>query len=223
VQPDDFFGTQFDPVHGPCLIIAMTARTGSSQLCSILGQLGVFGIPLECLNPRGPLQWILTEYQIEEPSSYLTSLSKRCQHFCFKVAGGDWTPFADRASRLFPNARYVYLERHDHRAQAESLARALLSGVWHHERGRPIPVLPPIRARDFAQKVRLASEQLAGERALWQHFFEASGITPLKISYESLTRDPASAVRSICHFAGVDLPDGPIPEGRYRKLPTIGM
>jgi LPS sulfotransferase NodH len=204
------------PVAAPVLIIAMTARTGSTQLCSILSQLGNFGNPVEIFNTRSAVRHLRRRYCRGCEDDYLVNMAHGLEVFCFKVAGCDWQPVSRHASRLFPNARYVYLQRRDLDAQSLSLARAIVSGRWHRTVDDPVDgqgqCSPPAELRERCRRT------IEGERAGWLRFFNEHGIAPLPLWYEDNMADPASMVRKVCQFADVDICGRTIPQGSYLKL-----
>ena len=210
-------GAQLDPLPIPSLVIAMSARTGSSQLCSILGQLGFFAEPHEIFNPEGPVQWLVAHHGISDIRRYLSILAGTHERFCFKVAASHWAPYAPQHHRLFPLASYVYLERVDLGAQALSLARAVATGVWHAPADSSAST-PKGKIEVPPDSIARCRGHLERERKYWNEFFLAEGIQPLRITYESLVADPARVTRAICDFAGLPIGSRCIPAGRYRKL-----
>jgi LPS sulfotransferase NodH len=207
------------PVPGRVLVIAMTPRTGSTQLCSILGQLGNFGAPKEIFNPRGAMPYLCRRYCGDRSEDYLVNMARGVEVFCFKVAGCDWQPIASHASRLFPQAQYVHLQRHDLDAQALSLARAIATGTWHQAVNDREASDGTVRGSLPVKLVARCRQQIEHECESWIRFFREHGIRPLPLWYEDSVADPACTVRRICQFANVDIGDRAIPSGKYRKLP----
>jgi LPS sulfotransferase NodH len=208
------------PVPGRVLVIAMTARTGSTQLCSILGQLGNFGAPEEIFNPRGAMPYLCRRYCRGRTEDYLVNMARGVEVFCFKVAGCDWHPLASHASRLFPQAQYVYLQRHDLDAQALSLARAIATGTWHQAVNDRESGDGAVQESLPVKLVTRCRQQIEHENESWIRFFGEYGIRPLPLWYEDSVADPACTVRRICQFANVHMGDRAIPRGKYRKLPA---
>jgi hypothetical protein len=68
---------------------------------------------------------------------------------------------------------------------------------------------------------RCRSPLIAEKDACATYFGERS-ISPPRICFEDLAIDFGPSVRSICDLAGVALRDGPIPEGRYRRMTHLG-
>jgi LPS sulfotransferase NodH len=213
----------FHSVLKPTIIIAMTARTGSTQLCSILGQLGEFGLPSEFLNPRGPMARFVKAHGIEDMRTYLETLASDAPIFCLKVTAIDWTPIAARARIIFPQARFVYLDRRDIDSQARSMARALHTGLWHVRRDSGAPS-PPVIAGDVPEDlVQRCRWQLLEEKSAWRRYFTEHCIAPLTVLFEDLVTEPEVCVRRICSFAGVDLGNRPIPPGHYRRIAPMNV
>jgi LPS sulfotransferase NodH len=208
------------PVPGRVLVIAITARTGSTQLCSILGQLGNFGAPEEIFNPRGAMPYLCRRHCRGRTEDYLVNMARGVEVFCFKVAACDWQPFASHASRLFPQAQYVHLQRHDLDAQALSLARAIATGTWHQAVNDRESSDGTVRESLPVELVARCRQQIERECEGWIRFFGEQGIRPLPLWYEDSVADPAYTVRRICQFASVDIGDRAIPSGKYRKLPA---
>jgi LPS sulfotransferase NodH len=90
--------TPLAPVEKTTLIIAMTPRSGSTNLCSALTKLKDLGDPQEYFNPRGPMEHFSTKVtKTSSPQDYLAALAARADIFSFKIASVDWQPFAARA------------------------------------------------------------------------------------------------------------------------------
>ncbi|MEJ1960216.1 MAG: sulfotransferase [Gammaproteobacteria bacterium] len=135
-------------------------------------------------------------------------------------------PFFDR---IFPDARYIFLWR-DPRENLSSIIEAWRSGRWktyNGLRGFTGPwslLLPPgwealngspleeIAAFQWDTANRIVLDDLAAlPRERWT-----------TLTYEALCRDPATAVRALCEFAGIDFDSAlrqhvatPLPVSRY--------
>jgi trehalose 2-sulfotransferase len=208
--------TPLSPVDKSTLIIAMTARSGSTNLCSVLARLGRFGDPQEYFNPRGPMPHYARALGAATASDYLARLAQRAEIFCFKIAGGDWRPFAARAREVFPRACYVYLDRLDVDAQAISLYRAMASQHWHaraNDKG-PAPEPPPFDA----DAIETCRRQLLEENRIWSDFFAEAEIAPMRVSYEQMSADMPKTMQLICREVGVTVPEERVPAGAYKIL-----
>jgi len=209
--------TPLAPIQKRTLIIAMTERSGSTNLCSVLSKLGPFGAPEEYFNPEGLMATVPDELGAADASDYLMKLADRAEVFCFKVSVSHWKPFRKRARQVFPNARYVFLDRLDVEAQAISLYRARSSWVWHRridwadQHGD--------QASEFdAAALEACRVHLQTGRAKWAEFFFENDIKPLNIMYEHMLADMPKAVQMICGEAGVLFFKSDVPQGEYKVL-----
>jgi LPS sulfotransferase NodH len=209
--------TSLAAVNKKTLIITMTPRSGSTNLCSVLSKLKTFGDPQEYFNPRGPMTHFAKAAKASTAADYLTAIAARADVFCFKVAAVDWGPFAARATSVFPNARYVYLDRIDIDAQAISLFRAKATQHWH-ARSIEKNAQPAATPRFDADGIEACRQELIAEKQRWSNFFFESDIKPLCIAYEQLLSDTPRAVQKICGEAGLDVSPQDVPTGDYRIM-----
>lgn len=213
----DFSSVDFDPVTRPTVVIAMTARTGSTQLRSLLGQLGPFGSPREFLNTRGPMHRFVEARAIRDMRTYFVTLAADAPIFCLKATVIDWMPIASRARTIFPAACHVYLDRRDIDALALSVARAVHSGVRHARRDAADAKSAATAEPPPADLVSRCKSRLIAKKDAWARYFGERSISPLRICFEDLAIDFGPSVRSICDLVGVALGDGPIPEVRHPR------
>lgn len=208
--------TPLAPVQKRTLIIAMTERSGSTNLCSVLAKLGPFGEPEEYFNPEGLMATVPDQLGAVDASDYLQKLAARSEVFCFKISVSHWKPFRNRARDVFPNARYVFLDRLDVEAQAISLYRARASWVWH----RRIDWADQRRDQgDFdAAELEACRTHLLTGKAKWAEFFFENDIKPLNIMYEHMLADMPRAVQMICGEAGHLVFKTDVPSGEYKVL-----
>lgn len=109
-------------------------------------------------------------------------------------------------TRVFDDPRYVWVTREDKIRQAVSLWRALQTRAWRQEDASANEAGGP--RYNFAGIDHL-TRSLRAEDQAWQSFFEAHGLTALKIAYQAdLERDQNVAVRSVLHYICVDTPPG---------------
>lgn len=199
--------TPLSQVEKPVLIMAMTPRCGSTNLCSALAKLSHFGAPEEFFNVHGPMQQLAEATGAQSADDYVQELAGRAPIFAFKVKWNDFAPFAGRAAEVFPQARYVMLDRHDVDAQAISAYRALNTGEWHVRRGEQ-----PVREAPKFDPVAIHHERFAiqVEREHWDRWFFDKAISPLRLMYETYTPSLPLAIARIC--ALFDLPADLAPE-----------
>jgi LPS sulfotransferase NodH len=206
--------TPLAPIHKKTLIIAMTERCGSTNLCSILTKLGLFGKVDEFFNPNDVMPYYGLQFAATDAADYLAKLAQQAEVFCFKISGLNWRPFAKRAKAVFPNARYVYLDRLDLDAQAVSLYRARGTSIWHATDATNASSTLDL---DPAE-VEACRQHLLIGKAKWSQFFFEADIKPLTIMYEHMLADMPKAVQMICGEAGLLVFKNKVPSGDYRIL-----
>ncbi|MEZ5960375.1 MAG: Stf0 family sulfotransferase [Hyphomonadaceae bacterium] len=208
--------TPLAPIEKRTLIIAMTERSGSTNLCSVLSKLGPLGAPEEYFNPDGLMARVPDELGAVDASDYLQKLADRAEIFCFKISVSHWKPFRNRAKTIFPNARYVFLDRLDLEAQAISLYRARASWVWHR---RTDWDAQPHQDGDFDPvALEACRTHLLIGKEKWAEFFFVNDIKPLNIMYEHMLADMPKAVQMICGEAGMLVFKSDVPGGEYKIL-----
>jgi trehalose 2-sulfotransferase len=212
-------------------IICATPRTGSTLLCDLLAATGVAGAPDSFfMRDPGPVwaeRWGLPDRagrsQEEYAAAYLQAAIQAGQgqtgifglrlmrkHLGDLRALIDWlhpglASDRDRLEAAFGRMLYVHLWREDKLAQAVSMVKAEQTGLWHiAPDGSEIERLAPPRAPqyDFARIAAKLAELEAFDTD-WQLWFDAQGIAPLRIGYESLAADPAGTAARVCAALGV--------------------
>jgi LPS sulfotransferase NodH len=116
---------------------------------------------------------------------------------------------AERFERAFGKVMYIYLKRADKVAQAVSLTKAELSGLWHvAPDGSEIERLsaPQELVYDFERIHRVVSTLEAADRE-WNRWFEREQIDPMRLDYEAFSKDPAGTLVAICRTLGAKEPD----------------
>lgn len=199
-KPPSMSDDHIRPVYKRTIILAITPRSGSTQLCSMLDKDGRFGAPTEFFNTRGTMQRQMAHFGVSSlPDLVHAAADAAPEVFVFKVAWPDWQPFAHRAKAVFPAAAYVFLDRHDTDAQAVSLYRAAHTGAWHRRAHEP-----PGEAREVPfdpVAIERARATTQAQREGWSHWFFDNGIVPLPLMYEHLTADPDKVVAAMCSHA----------------------
>lgn len=122
--------------------------------------------------------------------------------------------------RAFGKLVYIHLSRADKLAQAISLIKAEQTSLWHvasdgSEIERMAPPQEP--SYDFATIERELVE-LERHDAEWTEWFTGERISPLRIGYEELSRDPAATLAVICAALGVAAPEAIDVKPRVAKL-----
>jgi trehalose 2-sulfotransferase len=211
----------------PLYLICMTARSGSTMLCSVLERTGLVGRPDEYVNPRGPFPMFYKKSGAEDLRTYFHRVCKM-----YAGPGGIFgikTPFQDLApfiqARLFDewfrSANMIYLSRRCIFDQAASVVIARQSGVWHQREGQDTGSQRASPQYD-SLLLRVTLRNLIRERALWEGFFALYEIEPLRIGYEECASSPqgmVSVIHRVLGFLGFDLPaDYPVPSPTTSKL-----
>lgn len=101
---------------------------------------------------------------------------------------------------LLPAVRYIWLVREDIVRQAVSLCRAKQTNLWT---AREDATFAPVF--EF-EKIEQCVTQLQRTDKKWEEWFAAQRLAPLRVTYESLTSDYGSTVRTILHHIGVPTP-----------------
>jgi trehalose 2-sulfotransferase len=212
------------------VILCATPRSGSTLLCDLLAATGVCGVP-ESWFRRQSIDDFIAAFGLTTPkdapafdADYLAAAIKAGSDgsgtFGLRLMWptvpelSDWLDRlhpglgSDRAryERAFGPARYVYLSRHDHVAQAVSRLKAEQSGLWHlnqdgSERERVMPHKEP--AYDGAALSHYVEESTMANRG-WEAWFAQNGVSPFRLAYEDLAADPGSALVRVLAAIGRD-------------------
>ncbi|SMH33976.1 Stf0 family sulfotransferase [Azospirillum agricola] len=191
-EPDSFFMQDIDPVWAEQLGLPSPEGRSKKDYCSAYleaaisagrGQSGIFGLRL-MRRSFDDLMSMISQVHPGLPSD------------------------RDRLQAAFGNVLYIHLTREDKLSQAVSMVKAEQTGLWHiaadgSELERLSPPMDP--AYDFA-RLRTKLDELNQYDAEWLAWFADQGLSPLKIAYETLSQQPASAVLAVCRQLGVQPP-----------------
>ena len=113
---------------------------------------------------------------------------------------------SDRFERAFGRPLYIHLSRQDKVAQAISLLTARQTGLWHRSAdGAELERTAPHRDAVYnADAIEEQVGQLEAQDAAWAGWFVSHGITPLRLTYEDLARDPQAGLRKVLAGLGAD-------------------
>jgi trehalose 2-sulfotransferase len=189
-------------------LVASSPRCGSTYFCYLLWKTGVLGAPSEVLNTAvKQFRMGMTRFRVSTPAEYIAKLIERRTSkngvFGMKAHFPHFENFLENYPALLEvlsPMTYMYIYRNDKVAQAVSNAKALQTSQWS-SRVAGSNSIPPLRYdRDLiAQSMREIELKDAG----WLRWFETQGITPFRVSYESLTADPDGVVGSVMELLGV--------------------
>lgn len=213
-------------------VLCSNPRSGTTLLCDMLAQTGVAGRPDSFFGAQHLSDWS-TDWGIAEAADpddphftekYFAAMRREGQGgtplFGLRLMGGDLGAACDWLGRRHPGlpddaarfaaafgpVRLIHLSRADKLAEAVSCLRAEQSGLWH---GRPdgsaLEELPPAgpSGYDAAALTRRITELRALDAA-WHVWFDANGIQPLRLRYESLSDDPQKTLAQVLEFIGLD-------------------
>ncbi len=187
-------------------MICTEARSGSNFLCQLLESTGVLGRPLEYFNGEGRRKFDFPDYP-DDPQAQLAAILEYGAGpngvFGFKL----FSRQADRVSATrwaerLPGLRFIHLERLDYLGQAISAEIGLQTGVHRSYAPKTSEVTPRFDREKIAERMRSA----ARGQARWRLFFARNGISPLYLTYEGLSADPAAAVRAVVDLMGIEGP-----------------
>lgn len=217
----------------PCAYILCSApRSGTTLLCDLLSQTGRAGHPNSFFRQKSLNYWAdlwglggRADCQDAAFSTrYLTAMRQAGQGetgmFGLRLMGPDlqfacdWlgrlyagkTSDADRFAAAFGPVRYIHLSRSDKLAEAVSYIRAEQTGLWHGRAdGSTLEENPPTMAPGYdAAVITARMAELSAYDAAWPRWFEAQGIVPLSLTYETLAADPKGELAKVLRHIGQD-------------------
>jgi trehalose 2-sulfotransferase len=212
-------------------LVCATPRSGSTLLCEGLKATGVAGRPEEYFEavpatgrPRTPADYLagLEDSEAHElvgdapppeppPYSSLLDVDRQEDHLERVRAWGTtpngvfgakvmWGHVDDPAS-LVPDARYVWVRRHDTVRQAISLWRAMQTQSWREDGSRgPRGPQPEYRFSAVRHLVDLLDEH----DAAWSRFFD--GLPVLELTYEEIAAGLAGVLEHTLAYLGIERP-----------------
>jgi LPS sulfotransferase NodH len=197
------------------LLLCTTPRSGSYLLSRQLIRAGL-GVPHEYLNPvnAAPIQQRVNG----GPMSVTEYLAWLDQHrttpngvFAAKMHWPQLSANPEAVDRWFrsgPAPTVVFLTRRRLSAQAHSLQRAAMTGVWD---ASGVTTVPPRGARSigFSDIDRLTF-LIVYWNAMWRLRFEAWAITPIELAYEDVVADQPAAVTRIGAALGLAVDPPPV-------------
>jgi LPS sulfotransferase NodH len=210
----------------PVLMVAMTARTGSTLLMGGLSQALNLGNPAdmtEIFNSREILPWYKNNRNLQSFAQILQSYySRSASHIVFKTNWQDFAFFKDHIGVMFPNLKMLYLDRISIEAQAVSVVKAMESNVWHTASDTEIQNQRD-KAEDIESKfdlVRICRTigTIAAEKANWERLFFDSGREPVRLIYEGFSEDLQMGINRVATAIGIDASTLPRVRPYFKKL-----
>jgi LPS sulfotransferase NodH len=185
-------------------LIATTARTGSTLLCSRIAEYGRLGFPNEFINES-----YISEFDRLFPNPSLADFERYVGRAFSSTEGvfglkTDWWRFQEaRKLALFrsfyePLDLIVHLRREDFVAQAVSLALAVESEAWHARDAGPGGLEARHQGLSYdARSIRAHARNILNQEYYWRRFFRESRTRVMELSYEEVARDVDSGVPAI--------------------------
>lgn len=213
-------------------IICTAPRSGSTLLCRMLKDTGVAGAPKSLFFNRTLDAWmkdfdvaadpvrsqkaILSEIfdkaiiagKAGTPVFGLRQQALSFPHFQEQLA--QFLPGATsdmaRIEQVFGKTLFIRLQRKDKLDQAVSFVKAEQSGLWHRradgrELERSAPPADPIYDAD---RIRAHITRFTDDDTMWRDWFAQQGVTPLHISYETLSENPKDTLSQVLEALGKD-------------------
>lgn len=183
-------------------VVASQPRCGSHYLADLLRETGQAGVPLEYFHTAHWKRWVKRCGQNNPLSAFRILCQRRTTPNGVFGVKMHWKQF-QLACRLrledeFAQSPFIQITRDDLLGQAISLVIASQTGAWIHEHQAQ-------RSPEYSfDAIQQAVGRLIVERGNWDRFFAATGIQPLRISYENLTDDRDPTMQRVCRHIGID-------------------
>ncbi len=207
-------------------VLCTTPRSGSTMLCGMLRDTGMAGVPDSHFHQPSLASWRQANGLVADaPLCDILAAALKAgrgdtpvfglrlqQHstgFFFETLRSAFPDLTDDRVRLeasFGKLRFIHLRRQDKLAQAISFLRAQQSGLWHrHADGRALERLAPEGTAGYdTQSITAQIANFERQDLAWQNWFNAQGIAPLTLEYETLSARPLACLREVLGF--LDLP-----------------
>ncbi|MCF2870430.1 Stf0 family sulfotransferase [Octadecabacter sp. G9-8] len=160
--------------------------------------LGVFGYPLEYLNPGNWKVWEERAGQMDT-LDYIKSVRTGPNGvFSVKLHHEHLVAFLRHEQNVLDYS-YIHLCRRDLTKQAISFARAQQTGAWISD----MPEMTP--AQYDWSLIAEKMDAISRGNADWQSFLRSVGIKPLQLYYEDIVADTSGAIAQIAAYLDIDV------------------
>lgn len=208
-------------------LLCASPRSGSTLLCDLLRQAGA-GQPHSFFRVKSIADWAKdwglpatgpTDYGAEYIATAIAHGQGGTPVFGLRMMWDSMEPLFARLTALYGPAddltlltdrfgpmSFVHLSRRDMVAQAVSLARAEQTGLWHRNAdGSILEQTKDITPASY-DSARITAELtgLKAEAKGWATWFDKTGITPHRLTYESLAADPQTELAKVLSHIGLD-------------------
>jgi LPS sulfotransferase NodH len=209
-------------------LIAMTARTGSTFLCSRIAEFGQLGYPMEFLNETyvGEFDRVFPSPSLADYERHLaTTFSSPNGVFGVKA---DWWQFQESRRLGFvrdlidPLDLIIHLRREDFVAQAVSVTLAAETGVWHAREVHQEDLSAWHQGSGYDQAtIETKARQLLDQEFYWRRFMKDTGVPILELTYEQIAAGVDETIFDLAHALGVPLSDPPASANAIRKTTSV--
>lgn len=228
-EPDAWQAVLAQPEPPHRFVIYFTPRSSSTRLTEILARTRRLGQANEAFNPTF-VRTNATHWKVADMDTYIALLLRRQAlggvYSCEVTAHHLNVLFADERPfvRAFGTAPAFWLIRQDIVAQAVSLAKMVATGVSHSPFFTPDRMAEAESGFDY-DRARILHwlEHIWAAETAQEAFFARHRITPLRLSYEQVTRmDETRIVDMVTRHVGlppIALPP-PADGAQHRKIAT---
>ena len=190
-------------------LIAMTPRSGSTMLLSLLEKTGVFGKPGEYLNSRKRLKRLISKHKVNNFKDLWSVIHKQYGSeegvLTVKATYKDFYPLIKYkwVGEITPNVKFIYLIRRDIIAQAISLQKAKTSSLWHSRNNRKL--LSEIDEPVYNLKaIENSVRAIVKQRVEWELFFTLYNTAPLRLEYEEIVLNPLKTITDYLGYMNLE-------------------
>lgn len=212
-------------------VICTAPRSGSTLLCLMLAGTGVAGAPQSWFHAPSVARWAETlGVEVDPDGDTFAQLAEIFEAaraagsagglFGLRLQAPSLDFFRTQLRLLHPEAgndvariearfgatRFLYLHRADKLDQAISRLMAQQTGLWHQAAdGRDIERRGAAGVPVYdADALRAEIAELEALDRLWEDWFAAEGLRPLRIDYDALAGDPRGVLREVLVALGRD-------------------
>jgi LPS sulfotransferase NodH len=213
-------------------VICTSPRSGSTLLCKLLAATGVAGNPASYFHRPSISDWLADLDLARAPAvpererleaAFRAAIVRgtlgtgifglRLQRHSFDffteklaVLHPGHAKDVERFQAAFGRTLFVHLTRRDKLAQAVSCVKARQTGLWHMAPdGTELERLSAPQAPAYdAGAIQACLEEMTAHDRGWEHWFAASEIDPLGITYEALSADPIETLRGVLDHLGLE-------------------
>jgi len=196
-------------------MICSTVRSGSTLLCKTLERSGGFGHPEEYFH-RHRLKTLNLEVSADVFLDYCHKIltQNSPEHFGLKMHWWQLMDFLALARQfpqfkekgdveilnaIFPDLKFIYLQRRHVVSQAVSAAIASQTGQWEksHAPARPLKFQP--------WKIYEWEQSLVAQNQQWQAFFQDNHLDYYPLTYETLVASFSEEMSNVMAYLNPDL------------------